>query len=356
MISPEDTRIAFFGGGAQIAALEAIVQLKQAGYHVVAGVHNPKEAVVLHAADIPMARTPEEALETCDIIITAQATAADLEDLMLGDDGLLEAVQPGTYFIDFSFIPAQLAREIQAMAAINDCDAIDAPIVNLGDKEGPVAFIGGEEETIQTLSPLFPYLAANVFPQSAPGEGQTAAMVACIAFAGSLMGVVEALSLAHISDYSEQGAINAIASTSGGSRALVEYAPHILNREYNGRIKVSEFLDILGVALDSAEHLDVTAPVVETAYQLFELLSVVGGEDLNVQALALLYEEESVCAEYGLDWERAEEQSEYRSFQDFVDDYLEDDYPYDDDEDDERGPHGGPGSYPPPIGGFFSKN
>lgn len=351
MMSPLDTRIAFFGGAANPAAVDGIVKLHAAGYDVVVCSHDPREAPALRDAGIPFIDNRVEALTGTQVAITSLRGPHDVEDLYLGDESLLELMDPGSFCIDMTFSSPRLAREIEAVAAVSDIEALDAPLVNVGDHEAPIMFVGGEKQTQELLSPLFPYLAPVVMPQDAAGEGQFAAMICIIALAGSLMGAVEAVSLAHIVGFPERNALNVLASTSGGSRALVDYIPQVLQHDYSGRISVESFLEMLEVALDVAEELEVTIPMTETAYQLCELLRAVGGEDLNIQALALLYEDEKTCAEYGLDWALA-------------DGFNGGEMGYDDLMDGPGFMGGGPGrpgpdaedDGPPPIDGFFSRN
>lgn len=351
MMSPLDTRIAFFGGAAQPAVIEAIVKLKTAGFDVIVASHDPREAPALRDAGVTFIDDRMEALLGSQVVITSLRTATDVENLYLGDEGLLELMDPGTYCIDLSVSSPRLAREIQAVAAVSDIEVLDAPIVCVGDHENAVVFVGGDPQTQDTLSPLFPFLAPIVMPQDAAGDGQFAAMISIIALAGSLMGAVEAISLAHIAGFPEKNALNVLASTSGGSRALVDYVPQVLGHDYTGRINIAAFLDMLDVALDAAEELEVTIPMTETAYQLYELLQAVGGEEMNIQALALLYEDEQTCADYGLDWALADGFNERcERFDDFfgASDYLDDDGA--------SGPSGRSHGSPPPIDGFFSKN
>lgn len=353
MISSMDTRIAFFGGAANEAAIDAIVKLKTAGFDVVIASHDPREAPALRECGANFIDDRMEALLGSQIVITSLHTSADVENLYLGDEGLLELMDPGTFCIDLSISSPRLAREIQAVAAVSDIEVLDAPIVNLGEHEQAAVFVGGDAQTQELLSPIFPYLAPCVMPQEGAGDGQFAAMICIIALAGSLMGAVEAISLAHIAGFSEKSALNALASTSGGSRALVDYIPQVLRHDYSGHIKIASFLDMLDVALDTAEELEVTVPMTETAYQLYELLQAVGGEELNIQALALLYEDEQTCADYGLDWALADG---FNGGNDFgFDDLMGSGGFFDDGPEGPGGPgrsHGGP----PPIDGFFSRN
>ena len=315
-MDPADTQVVFFGGAVNPAALEAVVKLKQAGFYVIDAQHDSREAAVLRTVGIPHVADRATAVNECRAVITSCATGADVEDLYLGDDGLLELLDSGTLCIDASFSSPRLAREIQALAATRDVFFIDAPITALGEKEESLVFVGGDAAAREEASSLLPYLAHKIVVQDGPGAGQMAALVAYVGLAGSIMGTVEAISIGHIAGFSGSDAVNALASTSAGSRALVDYAPKMLLHDYDGRIDVHRFLDALDVVLDLAEECNVSVPLVETVYQLSELLSTVGGDSLNIQALALLYEDEETCAKYGLDWELADEE--------YYDDYDED--------------------------------
>lgn len=341
MISPLDTRIAYFGGAGNPAATDAVIALADAGFRVVVASHDPHESVALRDAGLEFFTDRHGALSGTQVVITSLRTPDDVEDAYLGDNGLLELMAPGTYAIDVSFSTPQLAREIYAMGAVSDIEVLDAPIVNLGEHEQAIAFIGGNPDTQATLSPLFPYLAPTVIPQAEAGDGQFAAMIAYVGLAGALMGAIESLSLARVASFPQDAAINALASTSAGSRALVDFVPRVLAHDYSGTISVSAFLDVLEVVLETADGLDMTVPMIETAYQLYELLRVVGGGELSIQALALLYEDERTCAEHGLDWALADAEGD-----EHCDGSCSGGHDDEDDDEDER----------PPFYGFFSKN
>ena len=135
MISPSDTRITYFGGSGNPAVTEAIVKLQKAGFDVVAGSWHRIEAGLLREVGIPTVSDRMAALDDSQVVITSFRTPAEVENLYLGDNGLLELMEPGMYAVDLSFSTPQLAREIAAMAAISDIEVLDAPVVNLGEKE-----------------------------------------------------------------------------------------------------------------------------------------------------------------------------------------------------------------------------
>ena len=307
MFSSLDTKIAFFGGSCNIAALEAAVRFVNAGFEVVAGAHDPREGVILEDAGIPFILSRMEATTGTKVILTSCAHPSEVEELYLGDDGLLEVAEPGTFLIDLSVITPRLAQEIQAMAAVNDLTYLDAPVLNVGEQEESVCFLGGEKESVDMVAPLMPYLANIVRPLSSPGEGALSAVMVIIGLAGSLMGTIEAMAMARICGFDTRSALDALASTGAATRTLIDYIPKVLEDNYTGRNSVQSFLDMLDTALMASEDMDVTLPSTETAYQLYDLLSVVGGDEMNIQAISLLYEDEQTCADFGLDWALADQ-------------------------------------------------
>ena len=71
MFTSLDTRIAFFGGACNIAALEAVVRLVDAGYEVIAGQHDPREGVILNDAGVHTFQSRIEATQGVQVILTS---------------------------------------------------------------------------------------------------------------------------------------------------------------------------------------------------------------------------------------------------------------------------------------------
>ena len=112
MISPSDTRITYFGGSGNPAVTEAIVKLQKAGFDVVAGSWHRIEAGLLREVGIPTVSDRMAALDDSQVVITSFRTPAEVENLYLGDNGLLELMEPGMYAVDLSFSTPQLCKKI----------------------------------------------------------------------------------------------------------------------------------------------------------------------------------------------------------------------------------------------------
>lgn len=107
------------------------------GFDVVVASHDPREAPALREVGAVFIDDRMEALLGSQVVITSLRTTAEVENLYLGDEGLLELMDPGTFCIDLSISSPRLAREIQAVAAVSDIEVLDAPIVCVGEHEQP---------------------------------------------------------------------------------------------------------------------------------------------------------------------------------------------------------------------------
>ena len=65
---------------------------------------------------------------SADIVVTFCTTASALEDLYFGDDGLVGSAGPGTVLVDLSATTPNFAREINAVATVNDLVMVEAPL------------------------------------------------------------------------------------------------------------------------------------------------------------------------------------------------------------------------------------
>ena len=109
----------------------------------------------------------------------------------------------------------------------------------------------------------------------------------------------------------------------------------VSQKHFHGTYTAQVMMSEIAAVLNGADDSDLILPQAEACLHLVELFMVVGGTDLNVTALSLVYGDEEECKEHGLDWSRAEGI--------YGDDDGEDDDV--DDEEDEGGYTGGFGGF-----------
>lgn len=75
-----------------------------------------------------VASSPKELAKTCNVIISMVPSPAIVKNVFLGENGVLQGLQPGSLLIDSSTIGPAHAREIGKALNGKPCDWVDAPV------------------------------------------------------------------------------------------------------------------------------------------------------------------------------------------------------------------------------------
>ncbi len=299
-------RVALIGASPLAAAVA--MRLMEAGCDLT--LCNPSGPAAA-ASGVRVAATVAEAAAEADVVLTLLELPEDVEELYLARGGLIEAAHAGSYLIDLSSSSPSLARDIAEVAEVSNMHAFDAPLTGGIDEVragAAVVLCGASEKDVEPVRPLLEKIASRVAVFGGAGKGQLAKLSCQTAFAGCVVGLVEALSLAKQGGLdlgAVLGALNAGPSSSAASQQL---GPQILAGNYAAGLPVSQLVTSLCLTLEAAEGNELTLPGVETANQLFGILNEIGGADKGVQALDLVYADEATCAENGLDWALLDEE------------------------------------------------
>ena len=231
--------------------------------------------------------------EKSDIVVTMVGYPKDVEEVYLGERGIVAAARPGAVLIDMTTSSPKLAERIAAAAAQKELFALDAPVSG-GDKGAREAtlsiMVGGEEAVFEDMLPLFQLMGKNIVLQGGPGSGQHTKMANQIAIASNMMGVCEALAYAKKSGLDTERVLSSISGGAAGSWSLSNLAPRILAGNFAPGFFVKHFIKDMRIALEEADRMGMDAPGLKQAFALYEELAAKGCENDGTQALFKLYE------------------------------------------------------------------
>ena len=103
------------------------------------------------------ARSPAEAAEEADVLITMLPGPPQIEAAMLGTEGALATMRPGSAWVDMSSSNITTARRVIDAAGSNRFAMLDAPVTGgvMGAQEGTLQiFVGGEKEVFERHLPV----------------------------------------------------------------------------------------------------------------------------------------------------------------------------------------------------------
>lgn len=102
--------------------------LINAGYRLVVRDINPAPVKELEAMGATPASLPAEVAKTATRIITMLPDGPDVEEVVLGRDGIIESATSETALIDMSSISPTVTKKIAAALREKGARALDAPV------------------------------------------------------------------------------------------------------------------------------------------------------------------------------------------------------------------------------------
>lgn len=233
--------------------------------------------------------------EQCSVIFSMVGYPADVEEVYLGANGMLEHAAAGTLCIDMTTSRPQLAQKIYAEAAAKGIAVLDAPVSggDIGAKNGTLSIMcGGDEEAFKQAEPFFRCIGNMWTLQGHAGCGQHTKAANQIAVAANLIGVVEALRYAETMNLNPQQVVQTIRGGSAGSWQLTHNAPKMLEGDFSPGFFVKHFLKDLSIALDAAREAQLNLPLLRLAQRFFDEMTASGYANLGTHVLYDYYRRE----------------------------------------------------------------
>ncbi len=263
--------------------------------------------------NVRVADSFNDALVGSTVIITAFANTSEYENAFMETNGILKCAEKGAFVIDVTPATPSLAGEIQALGVLNELHILDgwmASAVTTIPGHEPSIFLGGERSDIRIADALIKSFKLPVISCEGPGSGKAMGIASLVMHVSSILGVVEALSFAENHGIAQTDATRYLNALGLHSELFSAYADKIIQDSYEGEYSVMRLLSELEVCFEAADNKDLTFPGLENAYQLYNLLSIIGGADKDIAGLQLVYGDEASCTRHGLDWSRAAHLSE----------------------------------------------
>src|SRR6476620_6920970 len=116
MLTPENTVVGFIGTGVMGKSMAA--NLIKAGYQLVVYTRTKEKAADLINHGAGWVNTPKEIAEQANVIFTIVGYPSDVEEVYLGENGLIPNGKPGSYLIDMTTSSPSLAVKIFKEAKI----------------------------------------------------------------------------------------------------------------------------------------------------------------------------------------------------------------------------------------------
>lgn len=269
--------------------------LLKAGFPLVVWNRTASRMTPLVEAGAQSATSPADLAARCDIVITCVSNTEDVEQVLLGAQGVIHGARPGTLVIDMSTISPHATRQMAEELSQRGLHMLDAPISggSEGAANGTLAImVGGKAEQVQRAMPYFQAMGKTITHVGGHGAGQMTKLVNQILVVGNALAMSEALLFAQAGGLDLEKVLAAVSGGAAGSWMLSHRGPQIIARDWRPGFTVDLQQKDLRLVLAEADQLGVPALVTAQVFNLYRTLQQAGlgseGNHALVKALERL--------------------------------------------------------------------
>jgi len=244
------------------------LNLINAGYPLWVYSRSADRAQPLVEAGATACSTPREVAENSDIVITIVSDTPDVEQVILGDDGVIQGASAGNVVVDMSTISASATRKIAAQLGEKGIEMLDAPVSggDIGARDGTLSImVGGKSEVFDRVKPLFEIMGKNIVHVGDVGAGQVAKTCNQMLVAQHVNAVAEALLLAKKCGVDPAKVREALLGGFAASRVLEVHGMRMLNRDFVPGFKAKLHKKDMRIAMEIIDELNMDLPATKLA-------------------------------------------------------------------------------------------
>lgn len=251
----------------------------------------PCEALAAQGAEI--AESPAAVAQKARIIVLMVDTTAQVEDVIFGEDGIVQIAREGDQILSMSTIDPSAVRSFAERLERSGIGLVDAPVSGMekGAREGALkAYVGGTQENLAACRPVLEAMTAEIHHIGASGQGIAMKLINNLLCQVGWVVASEALVLGQKAGLDPDRMVELIGNATGNSVAFQYLGPRWLERDFDG-IRLDITFKDMQHQIDLGKDFGVPMPMVNLAHQMFEMARCKGYGSEDGVAVVKVYEE-----------------------------------------------------------------
>jgi 2-hydroxy-3-oxopropionate reductase len=231
-----------------------------------------------------------------DVVFTNLPDTPDVEQVVLGDNGILEGAHDGLIYVDNSTIKPASARMISQELAKKHVLALDAPVSggDIGARNGTLTImVGGEASALEKVMPVFQAMGKTVTHVGDSGAGQVAKAANQIMVAAQMVALGELLVFSKKAGVDPRKVVEAIKGGAAQCWTLDVKPPRLFDGNRAPGFKAYMQLKDLNIVLDTAREYGIRVSGTEENTKLFQQMIEEGMGELDNSAVVAVIEKKA---------------------------------------------------------------
>ena len=222
------------------------------------------------------------------VIILCLSEDRDIEEVVLGTDGILEHLNEGTIVVDHSTTSADTAILISKELLKKGSIYLDAPVSGgeAGAQNGKLSvMLGGDSAAYKEISSILDCYSAFHKYMGPSGNGQLTKMINQICIAGLLQALAEAASFSKKSGISSKDVLDVISKGAAQSWQMENRWNSMIDDEYNFGFAVDLMVKDLEIVSEFSKKIGANISITETIKSFYKELQAKGAGKLDTSSL-----------------------------------------------------------------------
>ena len=286
-------KIGFIGVGKMGGGMASI--LLKNGYPLVVYDISDEAANAIVKLGADKANSPKEVAERSNVVISSLPGSQEVEEVYLGENGVLEGAKEGTTIIEVSTINPITTRKVAREALKKGVKMIDSPVSGSPKMaaEGTLTvLVGGDKDTFHECEDILHVFGKTVHYVGDIGSGHTVKLVNNIMSAGNVIVAAEAFILGVKAGVDPDRLYRVLSTCRGTSVHFeVRFKEKVLRGDFKPSFTTNYARKDAGFALELAKELKVPLPMASLALQLYTAASASGMGEEDFVSVIKLFEE-----------------------------------------------------------------
>lgn len=264
------------------------MNLAKAGFPLVVWNRTATKVEPLLRVGAKPGKNPAHVASEVEVVITMVSRPQDIEQVVLGSEGVLEGMRPGTVLIDMSTVSPSTSRKLAGAVTTKRAEFLDAPVVG---SKGPategtlVILVGGLPQTLKRCEPILKAMGNTIVHAGNVGMGSALKLATNLMLGHLMAGFSEAVLFAKRCGLDPDSLLKVIEGSTfpspwyrskGGAMLKGDFTPHfalkLMRKDFE---LMTQVVQELGVPL----------PVTEAVRRLFAETEDAGKGDLDYSVI-----------------------------------------------------------------------
>jgi len=255
-------RVGFVGLG--IMGTRMAANVARAGFELTVATRTPGKAQMwAQEHGVRAVDTPAQLAALSDVVVTMVVDGAQVEEVLLGSDGVVAGAPSGLLCVDMSTIAPSTTRALGARLHDSGVRLVDAPVTGSAPKaqEGTLTIMaGGEPEDVERARPLLDAMGTLVVHVGALGQGEMLKLVNNAVAAANASTVAQALIVARATGVDLDALVRVMGAGAGASTMLELKAGPMREHDYTTLFKLEHMLKDVRLCLEEGQAAGVPFP------------------------------------------------------------------------------------------------